>query len=112
MALSIGYRRIGDISVIAPEGYIDTSTAGELEEAIKKQLDEGAVKLIIDLGGVEFVSSAGWGIFVAYLKRARTKGGDIKLSSLTEKVDKVFKLMEFDSLIDAFEDAEAAAKNF
>lgn len=112
MALTIGYRSSGDVTVLSPLGFVDTSTATELEEGIKKQLDEGKTKLVIDLSGVEFVSSAGWGIFVSYLKRARTKSGDIKLCSMTDKVDKVFKLMEFDSLIDAYKDPEEAVKSF
>ena len=112
MALTIGYRNSGDVIVLSPEGFVDTSTAGDLEDGIKKQIDEGKTKIVIDLSGVEFVSSAGWGIFVSYLKRARSKGGDIKLCCMTDKVDKVFKLMEFDSLIDAYENPDAAVKSF
>lgn len=112
MALSIGYRISGDVTVLSPDGFVDTSTAAELEDGIKTQLDTGKVKLVVDLSGVEFVSSAGWGIFVSYLKRARVKSGDIKLCGMTDKVDKVFKLMEFDSLIDAYKSADEAVKSF
>ena len=83
-----------------------------LEDALKKAHAAGSPKIVVDLKGAEFISSSGWGALVAYLKRTRTAGGDIRLAAMVEKVDKVFRLMEFDSLIDAFPDIEAAVKSY
>jgi anti-sigma B factor antagonist len=100
------------ITILEVKGFIDTSTSTGLEDAIKKVLESNKTKLVIDLAGSEFISSAGWGAMVAYLKRMRATGGDIKLAAMTEKVEKVFKLMEFDSLIDAFKTIEEASKSY
>ncbi len=102
----------GDVYILEMKGFIDTSTSIVLEDAMKKLYTDNKTKIILDLAGTEFVSSAGWGAMVAYLRKVRTNGGDIRLSSMQEKVEKVFKLMEFDSLIDSFATAEEAVKSF
>jgi anti-anti-sigma factor len=70
------------------------------------------VKQNLSLKGAEFISSAGWGAMVAYLKKMRTAGGDIKLAAMAGKVEKVFKLMEFDSLMDYFSTVEEAVISY
>src|SRR5450759_5989378 len=110
MAVTIGERKSGDVYVLNVSGFIDTSTVSAVEEKIKKLYTEGKYKLVVDLSGVEFVSSAGWGVFVAFLRKMRDKDGDLKLSSMIEKVAKDFTLMEFDSLMDAYENEDAAVK--
>ena len=112
MSLDISELKTGEVSILKVAGFIDTSTSSTLEEIIKNYFDSSRVKIVVDLSGVEFVSSAGWGVFVAYLRKMRSKGGDIKLAAMIEKVDQVFKLMEFDSLIDAYPTVEEAAKGF
>ena len=93
MGLEISELKQGDVSILKVGGFIDTSTSSTLEETIKRYFDSNQFKIIVDLSGVEFVSSAGWGVFVAYLRKLRSKGGDIKLAAMIEKVDQVFKLM-------------------
>lgn len=100
------------VAILEVKGFIDTSTSSALEDAIKKSHEEKKTKMVIDLSGAEFISSAGWGAMVAYLKKMRASGGDIKLAAMVEKVEKVFKLMEFDSLIDAFGTVEEAVKSY
>ena len=112
MAVSLGERKSGDVYVLLVSGFIDTSTVSMVEEKIKKLFDAGKYKLVVDLSGVEFVSSAGWGVFVAFLRKMRDKDGDLKLSGMIEKVAKVFTLMEFDSLMDAYENEDAAVKSY
>jgi anti-sigma B factor antagonist len=112
MAVTLGERKSGDVYVLQASGFIDTSTVSVVEEKITKLFAEGKYKLVVDLSGVEFVSSAGWGVFVAFLKKMRDKDGDLKLSGMIEKVAKVFTLMEFDSLMDAYADEDAAVKSF
>ncbi|MDZ7724508.1 MAG: STAS domain-containing protein [candidate division KSB1 bacterium] len=57
--------RNNNISVIKVGGYIDTTTSSELEHALTKLLKEGSYQIIIDLSNVDYVSSAGWGIFIS-----------------------------------------------
>ncbi|HDT15573.1 MAG TPA: anti-sigma factor antagonist [Firmicutes bacterium] len=112
MALTIGESTIGDILVLEMSGFVDTSTCPVLDAGIKKVIGENKYKIVLDLGKIEFISSAGWGVFVSALKRIRTEGGDLKLAAMIDKVESVFKLMEFDSLLDAYPDVDEAVKSF
>jgi anti-sigma B factor antagonist len=113
MSLTVTEKQSGaGVTILEVKGFIDTSTSGVLEDSIKKVHEAKKTRLVLDLAGSEFISSAGWGAMVAYLKKLRTAGGDLKLAGMVEKVDKVFKLMEFDSLIDAFATVEEAVKSY
>ena len=100
------------ISVIKVGGYIDTTTSSELEHALNALLKAGSNNIIIDLGNVDYVSSAGWGIFISEIKGIREKGGDLKLVRMIPEVYEVFELLEFHYILKAFDTIEEAIKDF
>jgi len=113
MQLSVekaGYRN--SISIIKVGGYIDTTTSSELEHALNTLLKAGSYNIIIDLGNVDYVSSAGWGIFISEIKGIREKGGDLKLVRMIPEVYEVFELLEFHFILKAFETIDEAVKDF
>jgi anti-sigma B factor antagonist len=57
---------------------------------------------------LNYISSAGLGVFMGFIEEIREKNGDIKLSNMTDKVYKVFDLLGFPALYQIFkEEAEA-----
>lgn len=105
-----GFRN--NISVIKVGGYIDTTTSSELEHALNTLLTAGSYNIIIDLGNVDYVSSAGWGIFISEIKGIRGKGGDLKLVRMIPEVYEVFELLEFHYILKAFDSIEEAIQDF
>jgi anti-anti-sigma factor len=101
-----------NISVIKVGGYIDTTTSSELEHALNTLLKAGSYNIIIDLGNVDYVSSAGWGIFISEIKGIRENGGDLKLVKMIPEVYEVFELLEFHYILKAFDTLEDAVKDF
>ena len=100
------------VSVIKVGGYIDTTTSSELEHALNSLLKAGSYNIIIDLGNVDYVSSAGWGIFISEIKGIREKGGDLKLVRMIPEVYEVFELLEFHYILKAFDTLEEAVSDF
>jgi anti-sigma B factor antagonist len=100
------------ISVIKVGGYIDTTTSSELEHALDSLLKGGSFNIIIDLANVDYVSSAGWGIFISEIKRIREKSGDLKLVSMIPEVYEVFELLEFHYILKAFNSIDEAIQDF
>jgi len=90
-----------NISIIKVGGYIDTTTSSELEHHLTKLLERGSYNIVIDLGNVDYVSSAGWGIFISEIKGIREKGGDLKLIGMIPEVYEVFELLEFHYILKA-----------
>ncbi len=101
-----------DVSVISVSGYIDTTTSGELEESLKRLLKQGSFNIVVDLGGVNYISSAGWGIFISEIKEIRENGGDLKLAAMIGDVYEVFELLEFQTILEAFDSVPEAVDSF
>jgi anti-sigma B factor antagonist len=100
------------ITVVSVEGFIDTTTSGQLEKSIKKLLKKQKFDLIIDLGGVDYISSAGWGIFISEIRRIRENGGDLKLAAMIGDVYEVFELLEFQTILESYDTVEEAVESF
>jgi anti-sigma B factor antagonist len=100
------------VSILKVSGYLDTTTAGELENALYGLLDRNVFKVVVDLSGVNYISSAGWGIFIGEIKRIRNHGGDLKLCGMTGDVHEVFQLLEFHSILEAHPTTQDAINAF
>ncbi len=101
-----------DISILQVSGYLDTTTSGELETALYDLLKREQYKIIVDLSGVSYISSAGWGIFIGEIKEIRSNGGDLKLVGMNGDVHEVFQLLEFHSILECYQDVESASSAF
>ncbi len=101
-----------DVSVISVIGYVDTTTSVELEESLKRLLRKGRYNIIVDLGDVNYISSAGWGIFISEIKEIRENGGDLKLARMIGDVYEVFELLEFQTILESYDTVEEAVSSF
>lgn len=102
----------GQISIIKVGGYIDTTTSSEVERALNSLLKQGRYKIIIDLGNVDYISSAGWGIFISEIKSIRENNGDLKLVSMIPDVYEIFELLEFHHILDVYDTNQEAIHKF
>jgi len=100
------------ISIIKVGGYIDTTTSSELERALDSLLKQGRFFIIVDLGNVDYISSAGWGIFISEIKSIRENGGDLKLVRMVPDVYEIFELLEFHHILDVYDTVEEATNKF
>lgn len=97
-----------DGALVRAGGYIDTHTAGQLESLLGSQFDGGRSVLFLDLSSVDYVSSAGWGVLISTVRKARHLGGDLRLVGMQQEVRDVFELLEFPSIMRAFASVEEA----
>lgn len=102
----------GEITIVRVDGVIDTITAHELEKVANSLMAQKRFKIIVDLGGVDYISSAGWGIFISNIREIRLNNGDIKLCRMIPNVYEIFELLEFDSILRAFDNLEKAKADF
>ena len=100
------------ISIIKVGGYIDTTTSSELERSLDSLLKQGRFFLIVDLGNVDYISSAGWGIFISEIKSIRENGGDLKLVRMVPDVYEIFELLEFHHILDVYDSVDEAVNKF
>ena len=94
------------------KGRLDSSTVKELKNNIHHINKAKGVKLVIDLGEVEFIDSSGLGSLVAGYRLVSSEAGDIKLSSPTPQTQSLFELTRMDKLFDVFDHHLKAAESF
>lgn len=70
----------GSAARVSVSGEIDSSTAPQLRERLDEVLDSGVAEVVVDLGGVTFLDSAGLCVLAAAHRRAA--GGDVRLRVL------------------------------
>jgi anti-sigma B factor antagonist len=102
----------GDVRIIKCKGYIDTTTSSMLETALAEVLRDKKYKILIDLEGVDYISSAGWGIFISEIKNIRKNKGDLKLVAMKPEVMEIFELLDFTNILEYFKSTDEAIKAF
>lgn len=100
------------VSVLNLSGFLDAHTAPKFEEELLHLLKENRVHIIVNLKHLDYISSAGLGVFMGFIEEIREKGGDIKLSNLSPKVFKVFDLLGFPALYEIFDEEAQAHTRF
>ncbi|CAN5850429.1 STAS domain-containing protein [soil metagenome] len=99
-------------TVLSLRGELDAHTAPELEVAFEKCLEDGSPLVIVDGAELKYISSAGLGVFMAFLEPIREAGGDLKIAALQPRVFDVFDLLGFPMLFDVQPSVSAAAERF
>lgn len=82
--------------VVAPQGRIDSNSAGAVEAALLSKAKEP--RLVVDLSSVEYISSAGLRVFLMLARKVKESGGRLALSGLGASVKQVFDLAGFTAL--------------
>ena len=100
------------VRVLALTGELDAHTAPDFEAALQACLDDGDARLVADGSGLDYVSSAGLGVFMAFVEPARDGGGDLKIAALPDRVFEVFDLLGFPTVFDMHETVEGAVGAF
>ena len=87
----------GEKLTVAISGRLDTTTAPELEEALKESMD-GISELVIDFTETEYISSAGLRVLLTAHKAMAAKGG-MKICNVNEVVQEVFEVTGFADIL-------------
>jgi anti-sigma B factor antagonist len=108
----VAQRESNSISVLELKGYLDAHTAPKLEEAFQDLLRSRRYNIVVNCRDLSYISSAGLGVFMAYIEDVRKNSGDIKLTNMSPKVFNVFDLLGFPLLYEIFKDEGEAIKKF
>ncbi len=108
----IDVRENNAIHVLDLKGYLDAHTAPELEKAFQNLLEGKKFNIVVNCKDLTYISSAGLGVFMAYIEDVRKNNGDIKLSNMSPKVYNVFDLLGFPLLYDITRDETEAVQKF
>lgn len=108
----IKVRNIEPVHVLELKGYLDAHTAPKLEETFQDLMDKGNSKIVVNCKDLTYISSAGLGVFMAFVEDLRERQGDIKFSNMSDKVFNVFDLLGFPLLYEIFKQEKEAIDKF
>jgi anti-sigma B factor antagonist len=85
--------------VMALVGEIDASSSIELDLAIAKSVGEGFTKILVDCSALEYISSAGLGVFMSYIEEFKDKNIKMVLFGMSDKVGNTFEILGLNELL-------------
>ena len=95
----------GDVLVLSPEGRIDHANSEEFRQALKPLIERCSAngeRLVFDLAGVDYVSSAGLRCFMLAEKQAKSQGGTIVVAAMQPVVNEIFQISRFTLVFETF----------
>lgn len=104
--------KTGAVLVVALKGRLDASTTPVAEREIIGAIDAGEKWLLLDLSGMDYVSSIGLRIFVLAAKRLKTAGGSARYCNVQEPVQRIFDMAGLSLRMETFPTQEAALVGF
>jgi anti-sigma B factor antagonist len=105
-------RSVGDIVIVGVKGDITLNKGSDvvLRDKVRSLIQQGHLKLIIDLGQVSHMDSAGLGELVHAYATTRNKGGSLKLLGLTRRLKDLLAITKLATVFESFDqEAEAIA---
>ena len=96
--------------ILAVVGEIDASSSIELDLAIAKSVGEGSTKILVDCSSLEYISSAGLGVFMSYIEEFRDKQISMVLFGMKEKVSNTFQILGLSDLLHISNNKQEAKK--
>lgn len=99
-------------TVVRIAGNVDGITAEKLLSELQAHVGEGHIRLVGDLSGVQYTSSAGLRALLAVLREARRNGGDLRLASVNPSVLKILDLSGFTTILKVYGDVDSAVASF
>ena len=110
--MDIPERNVGDVSVVALSGRLDTYSSSEVEQKFNSLIDTGRTRLVVNFKDLAYISSSGLRVLLAALKKVRKQQGDVKLAAMQPNIKEVFDMAGFTQLFSLFETEEAAIAAF
>jgi anti-sigma B factor antagonist len=110
--MEIQDKQVNGVTVLALKGSIDAMTAPKITEYIQSLVAKGNVKLVADLSGVDYTSSAGLRVLLGAIKDTRAQSGDMRLADVQPDVLKVLSLSGFTNILKMFDDVGAAVASY
>lgn len=113
MAFVIKENLDGEIIIVELYGELDSSSVAAFNLGFREiATKRGPLKYVLDLKGLEFISSAGWTAFLNEYKELRASGGDLKFAAMRHDAKRVYALVGIDGVIESHETVKDAIKSY
>ncbi|MYD04270.1 MAG: STAS domain-containing protein [Acidimicrobiia bacterium] len=109
--MDINTVRTGGVLVIKAEGRIDGSNSADFLGSIQAVIDDDDTGVVLDFGGIDYISSAGLRVILLLAKELRGTNTGFGICSLSSAVQEIFSISGFDQIITVSDTEEQAVKS-
>lgn len=111
--LNIKERASGDVTILDLSGRITIGDGSvQLREAVRKLLDNGQKKILLNLGDVSYVDSSGIGELVSSYTTTNNNGGELKLLNLTKKIQDLLMITKLLTVFETYDNEAVACASY
>ncbi len=101
--MEIAERRQSGVVVLSPEGRVDNDTSPDFQSRLLAAVGAEGAAVLVDLAGVEYMSSAGLRALMAGARQSKAKGGRLAVTGLRPVVREIFAISRFSYVVRVFE---------
>lgn len=114
MSLDVSTREVDGVTIVDLSGRITLGdeSSGKLRETVRNLLSNGAKKILLNLGDVDYIDSSGLGELVSAYTTASNQGAKVKLLNVQAKVQDLLQITKLYTVFDTFENEAEAILSF
>ena len=86
--------------------------AEPVKESLIEYFNKSNVKLILDLEGIKFIDSSGFGVFLSVMKAANNNYGTFKICRVNKEVMELFKLLQLHNVFEIYDSLDECVNSF
>ena len=105
--MEISEKQEGKFSIMMPVGRLDNETSPEFQAKVLSAVGSGGA-VVVDLSGVEYISSAGLRALMMASKKSKATNGRLAVASLTPMVKEIFDISRFSLVVQVFDSVKDA----
>jgi len=87
-------------------------TSESVKAEVKELFTSPNTRLVLNLKGISFIDSSGFGVFLSIMKTANNNYGFFKISNISDEVMELFKLLQLHNVFEIYNTVEDAIKSF
>lgn len=106
--MQINYSNINNLILIEPVGELDASCSVQMDNELARAIAENTKGIVINCNGLEYISSAGLGVFISYINELEQKNQKLVFCNMSDKIKHVFEMVGIGQLVKIVSNQELA----
>lgn len=111
--MDIKERVVSGVSVLDLSGKIVLGEGdGQIRDRIKDLLADGQKRILLNLGDVNYIDSAGLGALISSYTTTKRQGGQLKLVNLTKRIQDLLAITKLITVFETYDNEAEALASF
>lgn len=102
----------GKVKVVSLVGKLDVNLSVSIEAELEQLVESGSHYLILELSGIEYLSSSGIRVFISIMRKIKDKNGRLVLACVPDIIKKILKTVELEDLFEVYDSVDDAVASF